>query len=1078
MKKPFFNLFLIYCTLFLQFSSYAQTFVSGDITKDTTWTSDNNPIILTGNIIVAADAELRIEKGVVIKPENPTIGLDVYGTLKIMGTLGEPVVFTSYSDDSFGGDTNGDEDATVPKPGDWRGINFFYPGGENVLKNAKVYYGSGASAGGVIYNESLSLQLDSCYFFQSDSNAVFSSRSVMVTNCELQNNKASGIFLDLENASAEINLLNNQIENCSDFPVILKLGGTNVVFNSKKNTSTGSDINAIMAANENLGNLTFQGDSLLPLLIDEGKVPELTAFIVEPESKISFLNSQSRIEVKGELQALGTESSPVIFTSVGDTTGAESVLTDWNGIVFLNTKSGNLLKNAHFSYGGSHFQGMIVINQSKVEIDSCFFHQSSQAGIYSTGANLELKNSVLSENRESGLEIVGYADSLIVRNCEFHSNDGDGIYARDIAWFDISESSFSNNQYGIEMIGSHFQCDVKSNSFTSNALDAVRIFEDYMLDEISFVDNYFSKNRYPVNAVIDNIHYDIVLSGNEAAQNAKNGFFLHGSISGNVTMSHHENFPWLIGSLGINQNAVLNFSAGTVVKFDQPNFGFGVNGNVFAKGTEELPVVFTSIKDDTVGGDTNNDGESEPEINDWNVIRVFKSSSKSVFEHCHFKYGGGIVTESDSTMFINCSFENLAYTAIECRKCSPYISQNRFINLQKPVFHFIKSDSVRLFNNYFENFTLPVFFEADSIVKNISFENQGNEFYGTGIRGVGIKGDIFGEVVFHQNNNFPTLIHSLNVTSNAKLTFSEGGVYKFFGTGIRVYGILNVEGTEEKPVVFTSLKDDAHGGDLNNDGSETSPRKGDWGAIHFYDNFKESNLSCLWMGYGGGGANDHGMLELYESSTSRFNPSILVDRCVITKSAKHGIWLVYESSPEITNCKIIDNYQDGIYTQQSRPALKNNEISGNNRYGVNNAYPYYEVDARQNYWGDASGPYHPVKNPSGKGNEVSDNVLFMPKLSSPAESFWTGLENFKTAGESIIVYPNPAKSWFTMEFNSPQEAISVNLWDAGGNLVDVLLTDSFSAKKKHHVANLKPGIYFVEVITEQSRKYKKLIIAD
>jgi parallel beta-helix repeat protein len=232
------------------------------------------------------------------------------------------------------------------------------------------------------------------------------------------------------------------------------------------------------------------------------------------------------------------------------------------------------------------------------------------------------------------------------------------------------------------------------------------------------------------------------------------------------------------------------------------------------------------------------------------------------------------------------------------------------------------------------------------------------------------------------------------------------------------------------------------------------------------------------MGYGGGGANDDGMLEFYESSTSRYNPSILVDRCVITKSAKHGIWLVYESSPEITNCKIIDNYQDGIYTQQSRPALKNNEISGNNRYGVNNAYPYYEVDARQNYWGDASGPYHPVKNPSGKGNEVSDNVLFMPKLSSPAESFWTALENYKTAGESIIVYPNPAKSWFTMEFNSPQEAISVNLWDAGGNLVDVLLTDSFSAKKKHHVANLKPGIYFVEVITEQSRKYKKLIIAD
>ncbi len=1076
MKKTLLNLVLINSFLLFHFLINAQTFISGEIDRDTTWTSESNPFILTGDITVHAGSELRIEKGVIVKPRNPAIGLDVYGTLKIMGTLDEPVVFTSYSDDSFGGDTNGDEDETVPKPGDWRGINLLYPGGENVLKNAKVYYGSGASAGGVIYNESLSLQLDSCYFFQSDSNAVFSSRSVMVTNCELQNNKASGIFFNLENASAEINLLNNQIENCSDFPVILKLGGTNVVFNSKKNTSTGSEINAIMAVNENLGNLTFRGDSLLPLLIDEGKVPESTAFIVEQESKISFLNSQSRIEVKGNLQALGTELLPVFFTSVGDTTGADSVLTDWNGIVFLNSKSGNLLKNAQFSYGGSHLQGTVVINQSKVEIDSCFFHRSSSSGIYSTGANLELKNSVLSENTESGLEIRE-ADSLIVQNCEFHSNELDGIFARDIAWFDISESSFSNNQYGIEMIGNQFQCNVESNSFSSNALDAVRIFEDYMLDEISFVDNYFSKNRYPVNAVIDNIHYDIVLSGNEAAQNAKNGFFLHGSISGNITMSHHENFPWLIGSLGVNKGAVLNFSAGTVVKFDQPNFGFGLNGNVFARGTEGAPVVFTSIKDDTVCGDTNNDGASEPEKNDWNVIRVFNSSSKSVFEHCQFKYGGGIVTESDSTMFINCSFENLAHTAIECRNSSPYISSNRFIDLQKPVIHFIKSDSVRLFNNYFENFTLPVFFETDSIVKNISFKNQGNEFSGTGIRGVGIKGTIYGDVVFQQNDNFPTIIHSLNVTAGAKLTFPEGNVYKFFGTGIRVYGILNVEGTEEKPVAFTSVKDDAHGGDLNCDGNQTSPRRGDWGSIHFYDNHQESNLSCLWLGYGGGSANDHGMLEFYESSSTRYNPSILVDKRVITNSATNGIWLMFESNPKITNCKITANYQDGIYAQQSRPELKNNEISGNYGFGVNNVYPYYDVDARQNYWGHASGPYHPVKNPIGKGNPVSDNVLFMPKLSLPVESFWTGSQLIASTSHSFTIFPNPAKSSFSVIFEKPTEVRNINLLDTYGKVAAMIPVNCIVTNKKFFIENIKPGIYVVELVMSSSREYGRLVVS-
>jgi len=38
-----------------------------------------------------------------------------------------------------------------------------------------------------------------------------------------------------------------------------------------------------------------------------------------------------------------------------------------------------------------------------------------------------------------------------------------------------------------------------------------------------------------------------------------------------------------------------------------------------------------------------------------------------------------------------------------------------------------------------------------------------------------------------------------------------------------------------------------------------------------------------------------------------------------------------------------------------------------------------DIDARYNWWGDASGPEH-VTNPGGKGDEVSDNVVFMPWL--------------------------------------------------------------------------------------------------
>jgi hypothetical protein len=52
-----------------------------------------------------------------------------------------------------------------------------------------------------------------------------------------------------------------------------------------------------------------------------------------------------------------------------------------------------------------------------------------------------------------------------------------------------------------------------------------------------------------------------------------------------------------------------------------------------------------------------------------------------------------------------------------------------------------------------------------------------------------------------------------------------------------------------------------------------------------------------------------------------------------------------------------------------------NLITGNTT-GVESTAPI--VDALSNWWGDVTGPYHPTKNPTGLGDDVSDNVLFDP----------------------------------------------------------------------------------------------------
>ena len=114
-----------------------------------------------------------------------------------------------------------------------------------------------------------------------------------------------------------------------------------------------------------------------------------------------------------------------------------------------------------------------------------------------------------------------------------------------------------------------------------------------------------------------------------------------------------------------------------------------------------------------------------------------------------------------------------------------------------------------------------------------------------------------------------------------------------------------------------------------------------------------------------------------------------------------GILLYNSSNCTLSNNTCSNNSYEGIYLWYSNTnSLKNNTISGNGvgirlksssqnntahyniiyhniEYGIdasdNSEYP---INATHNYWGDASGPYHPTKNSEGKGDNITDYVNF------------------------------------------------------------------------------------------------------
>lgn len=154
-------------------------------------------------------------------------------------------------------------------------------------------------------------------------------------------------------------------------------------------------------------------------------------------------------------------------------------------------------------------------------------------------------------------------------------------------------------------------------------------------------------------------------------------------------------------------------------------------------------------------------------------------------------------------------------------------------------------------------------------------------------------------------------------------------------------GSLYALGTAEQPITFTGM----------------TQTPGAWGYIDV-GSTSTLFLSHCTVEYGGGyNASGYGMI-----STRGYGPKV------------------------IQNCRIRHSLGAGIKmtSGDSSPLLRNNEIYSNTTYGVLKTYGP-TLDARYNWWGDPSGPYHSTQNPAGKGNAVGEyeNVVFTPWLTEP-----------------------------------------------------------------------------------------------
>jgi len=171
----------------------------------------------------------------------------------------------------------------------------------------------------------------------------------------------------------------------------------------------------------------------------------------------------------------------------------------------------------------------------------------------------------------------------------------------------------------------------------------------------------------------------------------------------------------------------------------------------------------------------------------------------------------------------------------------------------------------------------------------------------------------------------------------------------------------------------------------------------------------------------------------------------------------------------------------------AQPRFSNNIISNN----VGNCVAFSEnfpliLDVRNNWWGDASGPYHAELNPQGHGDTlVGDSVTFIPWLTSPPDT----TQPTAIRPEPVIpvagtwdlqsVFPNPFNNAFTVSISGfAGRSFKLSLFNVlGQKIADLHSGPALGGLFSFAVsAELSSGVYFLVAHDEIIQESIKVVL--
>ena len=368
----------------------------------------------------------------------------------------------------------------------------------------------------------------------------------------------------------------------------------------------------------------------------------------------------------------------------------------------------------------------------------------------------------------------------------------------------------------------------------------------------------------------------------------------------------------VVGAVQVPAGETLTVQPGAIVKVE-PNRDWQVHGTLSATGTALAPIVFTSIFDDTAGGDTNGDGgASAPGPGDWPRLYFWDSSDASVLEHVEVRYAGGV----GATAIELFRADIVLHDSLVRDSAGAGLDLGAGVNGALGAAWGASIERNTFTNNLGDAIEgVPV-----DLLPNL-LDNSGSGNGGNWVTLV-YDGFVDADLSIGPRNGLDGVIHgsvNFEVPVGVTLTLAAGTILKM-STFLGGAGALIAQGTAQEPVVFTSEADDSAGGDSNGDGvSAGTP--GSWASLRLSGSSALHHTRILFAGADAAGT----AVNLVDGTPSLYD-------CVIAHSSSDALrFSALVIGSQVERCTFEDNADEAIALVPAEvvPGLLDNQASGN-----------------------------------------------------------------------------------------------------------------------------------------------------